>query len=166
MAGVVVVLVVCVVVPFWEDIWVTMAYEQKPMKQSKHGFSSGMYYLEKRSSWIPGQRYLVPPQVCGGCLGRSSNRHAACWARLDRARGRRAYFLNRKRGGPALTINTSDGDSYGERADVWEMRRWYCTCRDSNHRCKNCRHGQHSKCRVPRDGPNCPCPDPSHKDKP
>ena len=59
LAVVLLVAVVAVVAPFWWEIWLWVAYEEKT--------STSVEYLKKRASWLPGNDYVVPNQLCRDC---------------------------------------------------------------------------------------------------
>ena len=60
-AAVVTVAAVACVMPWWWEIWLAVAYEEKTAQREQ------WMYLKKRFSWLPGLDGFIPNQVCPRC---------------------------------------------------------------------------------------------------
>ena len=87
------------------------------MREGTGFLNASMYYLEKRSSWIPGLPHFVPPQVCGGCR---VERHHFC-PNDSRWLGTLVFRTPRSLPGPYLTTFPKEALPIKKDPEIWPM---------------------------------------------
>ncbi len=75
------VLAICVSMPFWDEVWLSIAYEKhelvipSPFQNEYKNREVGLQYFTKKTPWLPGKRASIHDQLCQACRG---GQHSSC----------------------------------------------------------------------------------------
>ena len=167
-------------VPCWESAWMSVTYEEVRTE----GVELEFYWYQRKWTWLPAVSWrsegdvIIPPQQCIFCeIADSDSDSEAGWYRSWRRKRtgetapktnyhekcQHGNFPTRSPGHPVLPFK------WKRSPGAVPFR---CTCMNELHsqmaerQCLWCLLEEHATCDGTYRAQRCPCPDPSHKDKP